>query len=331
MSISWRNTNIFQRGVYFNHKAPRRRQSFSSTAHEANIKKSCQRISNSNHREKSINEEEFSARKTNFEMRVFIAFCVLISSVNTVACMSDEGNNRNHEEFRRLDSPASDVSSPHDKHATNMNRVSRRNSFLPPQSPSNYFRDLISRNEGPNDNTLEYTIDPSFTSFLLQKQRKQQSEIHGSIPYRMTREVQVKQGRITGIVREMNVQSRLKNVDQFLGIPYAEAPVGSRRFMPPSSPLPWTELKRAHKMEAVCPQKLPNLSDPSGYNKGRYDQIKRLLPYLKRESEDCLYLNLYVTSYGKLWAGMFDKLCYSHAFFSKNLQRFHRSQPEAIF
>lgn len=61
-------------------------------------------------------------------------------------------------------------------------------------------------------------------------------------------------------------------------------------------------------MEAVCPQKLPNLNDPSGYNKGRYDQIKRLLPYLKKESEDCLYLNLYVTSYGKfeLWIMNYD-------------------------
>lgn len=243
-------------------------------------------------------------------MRVFIAFSVWILSVNSVACMSDEGNHRNREKFLRIDSASNDDSSPHDKHATNVNRFPKRNSFLPPQSPSNYFRDLISRDEGMNDNKLEYTIDPSFTNFLLQKQRKQQSEVLSSVPYRMTREVQVKQGRLTGVVREMNVQSRLKNVDQFLGIPYAEAPVGSRRFMPPSSPLPWTDIKRAYKMEAVCPQKLPNLSDPTGYSKGRYDQIKRLLPYLMKESEDCLYLNLYVPSFGELWARMFDKLCW---------------------
>jgi carboxylesterase type B len=30
------------------------------------------------------------------------------------------------------------------------------------------------------------------------------------------------------------------------------------------------------------------------------DQIKRLLPYLQKESEDCLYLNLYVASVGEL-------------------------------
>jgi hypothetical protein len=122
-----------------------------------------------------------------------------------------------------------------------------------------------------------------------------------------------------GVVKELNFQSRLGSVDQFLGwewltisalhsfimrakicrIPYAEAPVGSRRFMPPSSPLPWQNVKYANNLANVCPQKLPNLADASGYNKGRYDQIKRLMPYLKSESEDCLYLNLYVSSYGK--------------------------------
>lgn len=234
-------------------------------------------------------------------MKLVIAFCILtLSGVRLCAC-NNEKSQRNRMEFLSFESSA-DYSSANERHATTVNRVNRRNSFLPPPQTSsgwNHFRDLISRNEDANDNTLEYTIDPSFSSYIQQKQRKQQSEIHGSAPYKITREIQVKQGRLTGIVREMQSQSRLKNVDQFLGIPYAEAPVDSRRFMPPSSPLPWTDVKRANYMEAVCPQKLPNLNDPSGYNKGRYDQIKRLLPYLKKESEDCLYLNLYVTSHGE--------------------------------
>uniref|UniRef100_A0A182U212 COesterase domain-containing protein n=1 Tax=Anopheles melas TaxID=34690 RepID=A0A182U212_9DIPT len=84
-------------------------------------------------------------------------------------------------------------------------------------------------------------------------------------------------------------------------IPYAEAPVGSRRFMPPSAPIPWNGLKMATKLSPVCPQNLPSLNNANNnYSKGRYDQIKRLLPYLKVESEDCLYLNLYVPSYGEL-------------------------------
>lgn len=34
---------------------------------------------------------------------------------------------------------------------------------------------------------------------------------------------------------------------------------------------------------------------------GRYNQLKRLLPYLKVESEDCLYLNLYVPRLGEIF------------------------------
>lgn len=195
-----------------------------------------------------------------------------------------------------------------DKHATDA-KQRKRSSFLPPSSPSafnfqgasnrNFFREMLSRNiDGNLEN--ENTLDSSFVSF---RTNRKQSEIHSGMPLRYTREVQVKQGRLVGIVREMSPQSRLKNVDQFLGIPYAEAPVDSRRFMPPSSPLPWQGVKYANKLENVCPQKLPNLADASGYNKGRYDQIKRILPFLKSESEDCLYLNLYVTNYGKYFYG----------------------------
>lgn len=232
-------------------------------------------------------------------MNFSIRFCVLILIFESCACNKDTF----HRNRVKLPSPESSNPSTDDKHEATGSRVTRTDSFLPPQSSSssgrNYFRDLISRKGDTSENNLEYTIDPSFSNFLQQKHRKQQSEIHGGASYRMTREVQVKQGRVTGIVREMHSQSRLKNVDQFLGIPFAEAPVDSRRFMPPSSPLPWFDVKRANRLEAVCPQKLPNLSDPNGFNQGRYDQIKRLLPYLKKESEDCLYLNLYVPSYGE--------------------------------
>ena len=47
-----------------------------------------------------------------------------------------------------------------------------------------------------------------------------------------TNEIYLKQGRIKGIVRNFQIQTGLRDVDQYLGIPYAEAPVGSRRFMP---------------------------------------------------------------------------------------------------
>ncbi|KAG5679905.1 hypothetical protein PVAND_009441 [Polypedilum vanderplanki] len=180
-----------------------------------------------------------------------------------------------------------------DEHATDAKQKRNSFSFLPPsstssrQSSSNHFRELLNRN---NDGILEIE-NPHESSYLTYRgnSRKQQFETHST--GRQTREVLVKQGRLIGIVRDMSAM-RLKNVDQFLGIPYASA----QRFMPPSSPLPWQNVKYANKLESVCPQKLPNLVDSSGYNKGRYDQIKRILPFLKNESEDCLNLNLYVPS-----------------------------------
>lgn len=48
-----------------------------------------------------------------------------------------------------------------------------------------------------------------------------------------TKEILIKQGRIKGYIRSMHSQTGLKNVRQYLGIPYAAAPVGNGRFMPP--------------------------------------------------------------------------------------------------
>lgn len=185
-----------------------------------------------------------------------------------------------------------------DKHAASAR--SKRNSYFFP-SPSNgiSFREKVYRNHdndgrGTNDFV---TMDPN-----LFHSKMKPSEAHGGLRYKVTRVIQLpKQGKITGIVREFPWSSGLTRVDQFLGIPYAEAPVGSRRFMPPSNPLSWNkdEIFEANKMGPVCPQKLPDLTDSSGYSKGRYEQIKRLLPHLMRESEDCLNLNLYVKNSGE--------------------------------
>lgn len=44
----------------------------------------------------------------------------------------------------------------------------------------------------------------------------------------VTPEYTVKQGRLIGIFKHMPVRSGLKSIQQFLGIPYAESPTGSR-------------------------------------------------------------------------------------------------------
>lgn len=57
----------------------------------------------------------------------------------------------------------------------------------------------------------------------------------GSMPgnLQFTKEILIKQGRLRGYVRQMHPQTGLKNVRQYLGIPYAAAPIGNGRFMPP--------------------------------------------------------------------------------------------------
>ncbi|XP_054746996.1 uncharacterized protein LOC129252881 [Anastrepha obliqua] len=111
-----------------------------------------------------------------------------------------------------------------------------------------------------------------------------------------TKELNIKQGRLMGITRNFQSSTGLRDVDQYLGLPYAEAPVGSRRFMPPGAPLPWQGLKIARHLPPVCPQQLPDVTAHGSVkmSRGRYKHLARLLPYLKTESEDCLYLNLYV-------------------------------------
>ncbi|XP_067638497.1 uncharacterized protein Nlg1 [Eurosta solidaginis] len=111
-----------------------------------------------------------------------------------------------------------------------------------------------------------------------------------------TKEIVIKQGKLMGITRNFHTSTGLRDVDQYFGLPYAEAPIGSRRFMPPGAPLPWSGLKIARHLPPVCPQQLPNLTAQGSVkmSRGRYKQLTRLLPYLKTESEDCLYLNVYV-------------------------------------
>ncbi|XP_071440393.1 neuroligin 4-like [Hetaerina americana] len=105
-----------------------------------------------------------------------------------------------------------------------------------------------------------------------------------------------------------------KPVDVFLGIPYATPPVRSNRFGPTRTPVPWDGLRPADRLSPVCPQHFPDevlavsraleASSPAAsaaaeaealrrMPRGRLESLKRLLPHLRRQSEDCLYLNVY--------------------------------------
>jgi para-nitrobenzyl esterase len=63
----------------------------------------------------------------------------------------------------------------------------------------------------------------------------------------------------------------------FLGVPYAEPPMGELRWKPPQPARPWTGTRKATEFGAACPQLPANWFPYVGWN------------------EDCLYLNIWTT------------------------------------
>ncbi|XP_053996989.1 uncharacterized protein LOC128886306 isoform X1 [Hylaeus anthracinus] len=117
-----------------------------------------------------------------------------------------------------------------------------------------------------------------------------QSRYHES-QERVTKDVRMKYGRLRGTVVQPRTNHNLQAVDVFLGVPYAEPPVRSLRFSPPRSPEPWRGVRQSLEFAPVCPQVAPKLRDE--VKPVRYEYLEKLLPYLKNQSEDCLYLNIY--------------------------------------
>lgn len=117
-----------------------------------------------------------------------------------------------------------------------------------------------------------------------------------------SRVVRTKYGDVSGVIVTPD-NRRLDAVEVFRGVPYASPPVGSLRFMPPVTGSLWSGVKVADRFGPVCPQRLPNVSDETAALKtmarGRMQYLRRLLPYLHNQSEDCLYLNIYAPAQGK--------------------------------
>lgn len=102
------------------------------------------------------------------------------------------------------------------------------------------------------------------------------------------------QGRIRGILTPLP-SDLLGPVIQYLGVPYARPPTGDRRFQPPEPPLPWPGIRNVTQFAPVCPQSLDErsmLGDmmPSWLTAN----LDIAATYLTHQSEDCLYLNIYV-------------------------------------
>ncbi|XP_066904008.1 neuroligin-1-like [Halyomorpha halys] len=110
-------------------------------------------------------------------------------------------------------------------------------------------------------------------------------------------------GKIQGVVRAVGSGRHLKPIEVYLGVPYAMPPTGANRFSPTRTSPPWDGVRNADKHGPVCPQKLPDVRNETAalerMPRGRLDYLKRLLPYLQNQSEDCLYLNIYAPIQGE--------------------------------
>lgn len=69
-----------------------------------------------------------------------------------------------------------------------------------------------------------------------------------------------------------------------------------------------------YRFGPVCPQRLPNIANETAalekMPKGRLEYLRRLLPYLQNQSEDCLYLNIYVPIQGKFRISICSISCF---------------------
>ncbi len=87
----------------------------------------------------------------------------------------------------------------------------------------------------------------------------------------------------------------------YLGVPYATPPIGSLRFMPPVTPTHWRGTRLANKLSPVCPQSIPFSSIIMNNSTEalkrmplqRLEYMRKMIPLLRNQSEDCLYLNIF--------------------------------------
>nr|KAF6475434.1 neuroligin 1 [Rousettus aegyptiacus] len=118
-------------------------------------------------------------------------------------------------------------------------------------------------------------------------------------------------GKIRGIKKELNNEI-LGPVIQFLGVPYAAPPTGEHRFQPPEPPSSWSDIRNATQFAPVCPQniidgRLPEVMLPVWFT----NNLDVVSSYVQDQSEDCLYLNIYVpTEDGEFTAGKTGRYIY---------------------
>ena len=94
--------------------------------------------------------------------------------------------------------------------------------------------------------------------------------------------VMVRGGRLRGL----RLMAPRGPVSAFLGIPFAEPPVGPRRFLPPEPKRPWPGVLNATAFQSVCYQYVDTLY-PGFEGTEMWNPNREL-------SEDCLYKYLFM-------------------------------------
>ena len=113
------------------------------------------------------------------------------------------------------------------------------------------------------------------------------------------RVVETQYGKLRGVLVTLS-NRRLPLVEAYLGLQYASLLGGELRFMPPTSTTEkWDGIRVALRYRPVCPQTPPPPPPPTNHDGTvqtslRADHIERLRPFLERQSEECLNLNIYV-------------------------------------
>jgi len=108
-------------------------------------------------------------------------------------------------------------------------------------------------------------------------------------------------GKLRGVLVTLS-NRRLPRVEaylglQYLGLQYASLLGGDLRFMPPTSTAEkWDGIRVALRYRPVCPQSPPPPppSSAAARTSPGDDRVERLRPFLTRQSEECLNLNVYV-------------------------------------
>ncbi|KAM9425765.1 acetylcholinesterase [Pholidichthys leucotaenia] len=97
--------------------------------------------------------------------------------------------------------------------------------------------------------------------------------------------VQTRSGRVRGIRQPVSDRN---HVTAFLGVPYAEPPLGKSRFRPAEPKRPWSGLYEANTYPYACYQYV-DMSYPGFQGTEMWNPNRDM-------SEDCLYLNIWVPS-----------------------------------